>query len=141
MHARRAPEVTVLRNTTVEGALPLRDRPSAAAARSGSPRPVPPETSTVPAQQGIGAEDSQGVETVRPQPVVPNPEEALFPAETEPSAVPMGNHGQLLPQRQDQVGGDQESRPNPIPEPLPGDVNWQRDDALCSPRYLFLFFY
>ncbi len=55
----------------------------------------------MPAHQGIGAENSQGVETVRPQPIEPNPEEAFSPAETETSAVPMGNHGQLLAQCQD----------------------------------------
>ena len=55
----------------------------------------------MPAHQSIGAEDSQGVETVRPQPVEPYPEKAFSHAETEPSAVPMGNHGQLLAQRQD----------------------------------------
>ncbi len=54
----------------------------------------------MPTHQSIGAENSQRVETVRPQPVEPYPETAFSPTETEPSAVPMGNHGQLLAQRQ-----------------------------------------
>ncbi len=54
----------------------------------------------MPTHQDIGAENSQGSETVQPQPVEPNPEEAFSHAKTEPSAVPMGTHGQLPAQRQ-----------------------------------------
>ncbi len=101
MHARRVKEGIVLRNATAEISHILRDRPSAAAARSGSPRLVQPETSTVPAHQRIRVEYSQCVDAAGPQPVEPHPEETPSLAEVKSPLVPVGDHRQLLSRRQD----------------------------------------
>ena len=100
MHARRTPERIVLRNATDEVTHILGDRQSATAARSGSPRPIKPETSTVPAHQRIGFEYSQCVNAAGPKTVEPHPEKTFSLAEVISSLVPVGDHRQLLPQRQ-----------------------------------------
>ncbi len=69
VHAGRSPEGIFLRNTTDEVSDILRDRRSPTAPRSGSPRPVQPETAAVPAHQRIGFEDSQCVDTAGPKTV------------------------------------------------------------------------
>ena len=55
----------------------------------------------MPADQGVRLEDSKSGEAAGPDPVQPNPEEALEKAGSEPFVVPRGGHRQLLTKRQD----------------------------------------
>ena len=55
----------------------------------------------MPAEQGVRLEDGNSGEAPGPDPVQPNPEEALVKAGSEPFVVPRGDHRQLLTKGQD----------------------------------------
>ena len=75
--------------------------PACAPTASRFPRPVSAEALLVPAEQRVRLEHSNRGETAGPEPVQPNPEEALVTAGSEPFVVPGGDHCQLLTKRQD----------------------------------------
>ena len=68
--------------------------PACAPTASRFPRPVSAEALLVPAEQRVRLEDSNRGETAGPEPVQPNPEEALVTAGSEPFVVPGGDHCQ-----------------------------------------------
>jgi len=55
----------------------------------------------VPADQRVRLEDGNSGEAAGPDPIQPNPEEALVKAGSQPFVVPCGDHRQLLTKRQD----------------------------------------
>jgi hypothetical protein len=60
----------------------------------------------VPAHQGVHFEDGECLETAGPNTVEPDPKQAFATAETQPLAVFVGDHCQLLTQSEDlQVEG------------------------------------
>ena len=67
----------------------------------GFPGPVEAQAPLVPADQGVGLEDGERGEAAGPDPVQPNPEEALVTAGSEPFVVPRGAHRKSLTEGQD----------------------------------------
>jgi len=65
------------------------------------PGPVEAEAALVPAKQGVLLEDGKSGEAAWPDPVQPNPEEALVTAGSEPFVVPRGDRRKLLTKGQD----------------------------------------
>jgi hypothetical protein len=54
----------------------------------------------MPTYQGVRLEDGECLQTARPDPIEPDPEQAFAPAETQP-AISVGDHRQLLSECED----------------------------------------
>ena len=54
----------------------------------------------MPMYQGVRREDGECVQTARPDPIAPDPEQAFAPAETQ-LAISVGDHRQLLSECED----------------------------------------
>lgn len=55
----------------------------------------------MPTDQGVRLEDRECLETARPDEVEPEPKEPLAQTESNPSTISVGDHGQLLAERED----------------------------------------
>ncbi len=68
---------------------------------SGFPGPVEAEAPLMPANQGVRLKDGESGEAAGPNPVQPNPEEALVTAGSESFVVPRDDRRKLLTKGQD----------------------------------------
>ena len=101
VNSRRTPANVVSRHRSDKFSYPGIDGWASAPVAKRLPGPIQPKALAVPAHQGIRFENLECLQTARPQPVEPNPEQTLTPVESESFTRRLVYHGQLLAKRED----------------------------------------